>query len=138
MLFSEFYNHYIMCESINDVPRKDLGMSTSILELPEDHVPYGFWVDRSGNFIEVKNKDHIGTLVRLVTNARRYLSNQDVEYNPKFLYSDLFNIGWCRVVMGNMYVMYEMGARQVATPSQIKFMNILMETYDKKGVVNDT
>lgn len=137
MLFEEFYKQKLLKESINVVPRKDLGMSTSILDLP-DRKPYGFWVDRSGNFLEVGLQDHIGGLVKILNKAKMFLHNQGIEYVPKYTYRELLDQGWMRVVLGYSNVMYEMFPRQVMTPSQQKFLTILKEQYELDGIVNDT
>lgn len=135
MLFEKIYKELLKyyTESINDVPRSLLGMKTSIIDLPEKE-PYGFWVDRSGNFLEVDYQDHIGGLERIAKTAQQFLAKQGVKYTPTFRYSDLFDLGWMRVVLEYSTIHYELGIRQVPTPSQVKFLKILQETYDKESV----
>ncbi len=136
MNFDELYKHLLSLytENINNIPRKDLGMSTTILELPDDK-PYGFWVDRSGNYIVVPYQGHIKTLERIVNSATRWLRAHDVEYTPKYRYYDLLSLGWARVVTEGKFVLYEV--EHVATPSQAKFFKILQETYDLQAIVRD-
>jgi hypothetical protein len=136
MNFDELYKHLLTLytENINNIPRKELGMSTTILDLP-DNKPYGFWVDRSGNFAEVPYLGHIKTLERIVNHAVKFFRKEGLEYGPKYRYNELLDLGWARVVTEGKFVLYEV--QHVATPSQMKFFKILEETYDMQGIVRD-
>lgn len=136
MLFNEFYEQHVIRESVNNVPRKDLGMSTSIVDLPE-RTPYGFWVDRSGNFLEVGREDHIGGLVSIVNKAKQFLQAQGVSYAPSYLYKDLLDLGWIRVMLSPRWVYYETAKGQIATSAQRRFLEDLKELYNKEGVIQD-
>jgi hypothetical protein len=137
MKFAEFYTQRLINESINDVPRSVLGMSTSVVDLP-DTQPYGFWVDRSGNFLRVGYQQHIEGLTSIVNKAKQFLHKQNVNYEPKYRYVDLLDIGWMRVVIGNSSVMYQMKSGQPATTAQLRFVKTLQEMYDKPYIVDDT
>ena len=54
-----------------DVPRKEMGMFISTNDLPSSP-PYGFWVDRSGNFAVVPNLDHAKVGAELIMSAFNY------------------------------------------------------------------
>lgn len=137
MIFLEFFKKHILKESVNDVPRRVLGVSTSVVDLP-DAQPYGFWVDRSGNFLRVGYQKHIEGLTSIVNKAKQFLQKQNVNYEPKYRYVDLLDLGWMRVVIGNNSVMYQMRSGQAVTPAQLRFVKTLQEMYDKVHLVDDT
>jgi len=141
MLFKEFYNAYILQESIwTTIPRNVIGMSTSIQDLP-DYVPYGFWVDRSGNFIEVSTCGHEDAIEDMASKIVTHLKNNNEspsDFNIGYpAYSTLFNEGWMRVVTSPNSILYEMGPNHNPTPSQEKFLKILQETYEKQQIKRD-
>lgn len=131
-------NLYMIKEHvIDEVPRDILGMSTSIMDLPTDSTPYGFWVDRSGNFLEVESYSHDVGVSKIVSRTKNYMDEKGIRYMPKYNYKELLGIGWCRVVISSVYVMYQMGEGYTLTTSQSKFLKILEENYEKEGVVRD-
>lgn len=138
LLFEKLYRELIdlYSENINVVPRNVLGLSTSLQDLPTD-APYGFWVDRSGNFLVVPYLGHEKGIKQVVDRTKEYLKAQGEVYNPKYRYSDLFDAGWSRVVTSGPYVEYEVGIGNILTPSQKRFLDFINDLYDKKGVVQD-
>lgn len=122
---------------IDEVPRKILGMSTGINDLPTSNTPYGFWVDRSGNYLQVGRFGHDAGLSQIVSRTKNYMDEKGIRYMPNYQYMELLNIGWCRVIMANKNVMYEMAPNQNLTTSQSKFLKILQEMYSREGIVRD-
>lgn len=133
--FAEFYN--ILNENVNAVPSKVLGMSNSTLDLP-DYKPYGFWVDRHGNFIEVPRLDHLNIIKGITKAANKYYKENGIQYYTDPTYGEfLNNLGWCRVVMGHQAVLYEIGDGQTLSNSQLKFLKILQEHYELPNIEKD-
>jgi len=122
---------------IDEVPRKVLGMSTSIQDLPMDRDPYGFWVDRSGNFLQVSPYGHDEGLDSIVSAAKNYLDKKGIPAQLSYGYDQLLNIGWCRIVLSEHKIYYQMGLNQTPTTFQMKFMNVLKDMYDKEVIVKD-
>lgn len=136
LLFEKLYRELLdlYSENINSVPRNVLGMSTSVQDLPE-HAPYGFWVDRSGNFMSLPYQGHEKGIKQVVDRTREFLKTQGVAYTPKYRYSDLLDPGWARVVTSGPYVEYELGVGNILTPSQKRFLEFINDLYDKQGVL---
>ena len=134
--YQQLMNYYMLNEHvIDEVPRKILGMSTSVIDLPDEQ-PYGFWVDRSGNFLQVRRYGHDEGLAEIVTNAKNYLDEKGIKYMPRYNYEELFKIGWLRIVLGSDTIMWQMGNGK-PTSSQMKFMNILKEMYEIPHISGD-
>lgn len=121
---------------LDEVPRKVLGMSTSVKGLPMDK-PYGFWIDRSGNFLPVGWCGHDEGLDIIINKARKFLEKKGIQLNLSSSYNSLFKLGWLRVVCGYEYVHYETyNTNTQPTPSQMKFMKFISELYGLKGISN--
>jgi hypothetical protein len=142
MLFEKTYNkllnYYLLKEnSLNEVPRKIMGLSTNIQDIP-DNPPYGFWIDRSGNFIEVGYCDHERVGHDLIKRCINYLRSRGIHYSfNNRVYGTLFSMGWARVVIYENSIFYEMGKGEhahQASVSQMKFLNMLKDIYDKTEV----
>jgi len=140
-LFEKYMKMYILVEHIVDtIPRKILGMSTSVQDLPENK-PYGFWIDKSGNFLQVRPYGHDAGIEQIANKSMEYLQRKGVEADYNTLpmrYNEMFQMGWVRVLLTGRYVMYEMGkGDKQLTTSQKKFLDILAEMYELEGVVRD-
>lgn len=136
--FQKLMNYYLLKESVlNDVPRNVMGMSTSVQDLPE-HAPYGFWIDRSGNFIVVGQYSHENVGEDLIRKASNYLKTKGIHYSfNRNVYKSLFAMGWARVVTDYFDVLYEMGMGEDAhTPStaQMRLLNFMKDYYEKGSV----
>lgn len=132
MKFSDFYDSYMLSEAIlMNIPNKVLGMQP-MDDLPEVS-PYGFWVDKSGNFIEVKECRHEETAEGIVDRAFEYARehNIDLQFTGHGPYTRMFSQGWMRVVSVNDYnddIRYEMTTDP--SPHQIKFLKRIQELYN--------
>lgn len=122
------YEHNLIEESaLNTLPPKDLGLSTSAQYLP-DTVPYGFWVDRSGNFITVKSayqhEQIAQDILKRITNITgRKFSGTGYDY--------MYAAGWLRVVCKLEYVEY---TGVPPTQYQLRFLNFVKDLYNLKGL----
>jgi hypothetical protein len=90
MLFNEFYNNFILESVFDEVPRKVMDMYTSYKDLPEKE-PYGFWIDKSGNFMPVRPYGHEMALQRITSKAMFYLQGQGIRYRPSGQRRDLLD-----------------------------------------------
>lgn len=135
--FLEFYN--ILNEGVlNSVPRNLLGMETSYGNFPINQ-PYGFWVDRSGNWISVPYISHSPIALSIIRKANKYLKEKGVErvddYSP---YKPLYAEGWMRVQLTTSAVYYEFKpSNQIASTAQTKFLKICSEMYDIPDIEKD-
>lgn len=136
MLFKEFYNNFILEGVLDSVPRKVMDMSTSSKDLPE-HEPYGFWMDKSGNFMAVRPYGHENALQRITSKAMFYLQDQGVKYRPSGTRRDLLDEGWLRIVLTKLGIYYQSNPNMEVTQSQLKMLNIMKEQYEKRGIARD-
>lgn len=135
--FKEFFTNLLVETIIDRVPRNMLGMTSNVQSLP-DKQPYGFWVDRSGNFVQVPLYGHEQVLFNILAKTEDYLDKHNVPYDDfKFKYSDLFDNGWARVVVSPDKVLYELGDGHELTNSQRKFLMLLQDLYDKGTIHRD-
>ena len=136
MLFKEFYIKYaaqtLIQEGVMDqVPRKLLKADSDMNKLP-DQTPYGFWVDRSGNFRQVSVYGHEEAAEEMLNTAMKYLEKKGVEYSYRSVYSEMYKQGWVRVMLSSSYVYYQTGSKeQPASTHQLRFLNFLGDLYEK-------
>ena len=132
MLFKDFYNEFVLVEGVMDqVPRKLLKTVDNVQYLP-DKAPYGFWVDRSGNFREVPMYGHEEAAQEMLTTSSKYLAKKDIPFPIQSIYRGMYAEGWIRVVFGSAYLLYQTGdANKTASHSQMKFLNFMKEFYEK-------
>lgn len=138
--FLNFCNKILLNEhALDEVPRKALGMFTSVQDLPMEQ-PYGFWVDRSGNFIPVKVFGHGPAMENIIDKAEKILKKKGIDLNLPQRYGSLFGLGWMRVVIYEHHdgvAHYEFGiTRNKPTTSQMKFLKLLVDMYDLKGGIH--
>lgn len=146
--FEEFFKKEtseIIEEGFLDVPRKLLGMKTSVAELP-DKAPYGFWVDKSGNYMETPPEGHFDQAQQILTKANKFLAkngrNPIEVIDEDDYYETLFREGWMRVVLPTAYyyegdMFYEMGKGEHAnypTNSQTKFLKFVRDLYGRREI----
>lgn len=135
-------NLIVEASSLFPVPRKLMGVSTDIKELPR-HPPYGFWVDKSGNFIPTDS--HRGTAIEMIKTANEWLASngrEPLDYeNKSYLeaYRVLYRNGWMRVISNsgpNIY--YELPPGSAPSPYQGEFLKYIQNIYSKRNIEKDT
>jgi len=137
-LYERYLTYYLLKEDvIDEVPRKVLGMSTNVQDLP-DETPYGFWVDRSGNFLQVRSYGHEEAIENIIQKASEFLKKKGIVFNPECRYSTMYSMGWMRVVISHSNVYFQTGStNKQPTTSQMKFLKTVEMLYDlveiKKG-----
>ena len=120
---------YILFESFEGIPAAKLGLSTSLSQLPEKS-PYGFWVDRHGNFIVCKNvQSHRMTAIDIINKLKL-----PIDKSPHVI---MFDNGFMRVVIGG-YVWYETKNDGPASHPQIKFLRYIKDLYNKEEIIQDS
>lgn len=137
MLFNEFYYHFILEGILDTVPRRVMDMSTSVGELPEQ-APYGFWMDKSGNFMPVGSYGHDRALQRITSKAMFYLDDKGVRFRPSGKHRDLLDEGWLRIVINARTIYYQIDPDMELTQSQTKMLNFMKDLYDRQEVLRDT
>ena len=137
-LYESYLNYYLLKEDVMDeVPRKVLGMSTNVQDLPDEQ-PYGFWVDRSGNFLQVRTYGHDEGLENILSKAKEFLDKKGITFTPRFRYSTMYSMGWIRVVMHSKKIYYQTGNfTKQPTTSQMKFLKTLEMLYETQGIQKD-
>ena len=119
--------------SIDLVPRNIMGMKTSLNDVPP-FKPYGFWVDKSGNFAACRYQQHYSVGKDIIRSANRYLEEEGkplIEVPQDNIYGTLFRAGWIRVTLEGDQLYYESGKNfgHMPTQSQIKFMKYVKDLY---------
>lgn len=134
--FTNFFNKTQETSSLSEVPRKVMGMHTSVQGLPE-HKPYGFWVDRSGNFRIVPYQSHAETSIEVLEAANQWLQKHGKDLIKVNAYDTLWNDGWIRIVISYNTVYYQTKEKLVKpTHSQLKFVKFLQELYNVENLEN--
>lgn len=126
---------------LNDVPRDIMGVSKSALDLP-NKPPFGFWVDRSGNFRAVGNMRHNTVADEMIFNANMWLKQKklptikivDRGNDP---YDKFLENGWIRVVLDRTTnnVFYTPLRGNEATSKQLSFLEYVQGLYDFDRIV---
>jgi hypothetical protein len=108
--------------------RDELKIYNSIVRLPMDK-PYGFWMDRHGNFAIVR-----GGMGEHESVGKQILDNLDISPSDS-VYETLFSIGWIRVVLVQGKTFYESGhtGRKMSN-IQKRNLDFINDFYDLKGV----
>ena len=134
--FTLFYESYLLQEaSLMQIPNKVMGLQS--MDLIPEQQPYGFWVDKSGNFITVPLMSHSDVGYAIIWQAKDYAeaNNIDLTVDTSSAYRTLFSNGWMRVVSepGDL-LRYELTPGAQATPNQLKFLNIVKDKYGFEGI----
>lgn len=132
-LFLEYYNASVL----SDIPSKELGMFNRMVYLP-DTKPYGFWMDRHGNYLPVKGGigSHEKAAIKVLNSANDNLPPHDrfdFDQIPSF-YDLLLNAGWLRILTtSNVYWEGKPGA----FPNNIQKRNLefIKDFYGLKNVL---
>lgn len=142
--FSKFFKILIESSSqLNKVAREDLHMTNSLDEIPPK-APYGFWVDRSGNFKPTGFYQHHTDAVQMIELANDHLHAQGepiINYSPRSKqdpYRVLFENGWIRVILPGTDVYYQGYPGELPTNSQVKFLKRIKQAYDKSTIKRET
>lgn len=122
--------------TLRDVPPEELGLSTSLLDLPLS-CPYGFWVDRHGNYMKVGVFEHDEGVYRIIKNAKKYFDARDEMYQLPTSYQTLFEQGYARIVNSGSTVIYQLQRGGELSNGQKKFLNALKEKYKKRDIERD-
>ncbi len=124
---------------LHTIPSKSIGLSSKATDLPMQK-PYGFWVDRSGNFALVRTRKHGPVARDIIENAIKYLQFTDKpipnDYH-QWSYETLYREGWIRVVLGNKTIMYETFPESNLTMYQTRFLEFVRDLYDMEQIVKD-
>ena len=131
--FTEFYNAFILNENvINEVPRSILGMETTYENFPMEE-PYGFWVDRSGNWIVVNYQDHLGVAESIIDISNQYLNSvgkPTIDLWGNSSYGILFQAGFMRVTTATYNKYYELyKPSDKVSPAQQKFLSMCRDMW---------
>jgi hypothetical protein len=100
---------------------------TSITRIPMDK-PYGFWMDRHGNFAVVE-----GGMGAHETVGEQMLYDMQMPVK-RHVYDTLFSLGWIRIVLVRGKTFYEAGIGQRLVPIQKRNLNFINDLYDLGGV----
>lgn len=135
------FKEYILREGIiTGLAGSQLGMNNTLNNFPRVP-PYGFWVDKSGNWVTV-DKAHVVDARNIIIRAHKYKKEKGIDiseadealYRDKiagfgYPYRELSNHGFMRLVKaGNTY--YYISGSAGVTPSQRKFLSFLEDTYN--------
>lgn len=135
-----FKKFFLLHESLADVPRKLMGVFNDDKDIPT-HAPYGFWVDKSGNFIPTSS--HLSSAQKMLERANDYLGAMElplIEYDKSDFadpYRPFYENGWIRVISMYDPIAYETRHGTGATLSQLKFLKKIKEQYRKNGIYHD-
>ena len=98
----------------------------SVVRLPMDK-PYGFWMDKHGNFAVVKGgigaHEKIGNLI---------LDQLGIDSGGS-VYETLFENGWVRVMLDRGKTYYEIQHGRRLTPIQRRNLSFINEFYELRG-----
>lgn len=122
--------------NIMKVPVKLMGMYKTPQELPNKR-PYGFWMDKSGNFIPVGHEAHVEVAYEMLMAANKFLSENG---QPEIDMSDLY---WALQKRGFARIVFEPDARRQSvlwvdfsdekrntTPAQNRMIDEMMSKYN--------
>lgn len=135
--FQELYSRLILLtEDIMGIGSSKLkGMHTSVQNLP-DYVPYGFWVDRHGNFAIVQYQQHWEVAADLVKQACDQTNTPPPDKDP---YDILFKDGWMRVVCHphskTIYYQFSPPSRE-PSHGQNRFLNFIKDFYEMEQITS--
>lgn len=139
-LYSKYLNYYTEATLIT-VPTKVMGMYNNIKDLPEV-APYGFWIDKSGNFAIVGSMLHEEVGEHILTKASEYLNNEEIlrMMQTDGIYGTMFKFGFVRVQLAkyNMTVYWENGSgERLTTPAQQRFLEHIRTLYNFQRIQKD-
>lgn len=144
-LFNTFYEQYmklyVLSENVFDtIPKDKLGMLTSIKSLPTQR-PYGFWVDRHGNYMVCPNfsshTEIVGKMVEVLMKLKKLDKNP---LNHKSPYRFMADEGFMRVVTRNSGmnpIYFSTPNNEEPTHAQMQWLNAVKDWYNFSGIRQD-
>lgn len=133
----QLVNEHYDASALSDLRSADLGMFNRMIHLP-DTKPYGFWMDRHGNFMPVTGGigSHEKAATEILTRANENLPsyNQiDFDEIPSF-YDFLLDAGWLRIIISQSKVYWETKPGGRPSNIQMKNMEFMKDFYDLNSV----
>lgn len=124
-------------ESMMQIPVAAMGMSRREDPLPDKFKkrPYGFWVDKSGNYLPVDS--HLRGGIQMIKGANNWRASQnpplppfdvDLENDPD-VYDFFFSKGWLRVVLSGNSLFGEIAPGYKTSDHQEDFVNKVRHQY---------
>ena len=126
--FLQFFLEHFDASPLDRVPRKAMDVETDVRNIP-DECPYGFWVDRSGNFAEVGFQKHATASYDILEAANKWLALREMKTVPVNSHETLLRNGWMRVVTWYKPEMFAEFRNDRPTQSQSKFLRFVKELY---------
>lgn len=127
--FEKFYEGF----NFTMAPTKVLGLHNSLKDLPKEP-PYGFWVNKHGNFVVV---DHMGGHNRIAKQIIQAYNQHEINQNEHLkdtgvLYHVMYEHGFIRVItIGGREVMWEhVDPAYNLTPAQKKTLDWMGYIYE--------
>lgn len=118
---------------IDEVPRTLMGMETTYKNFPVEE-PYGFWVDRSGNWITVPYQGHSDVGEEIINRSNEYLKahgKPTIDPWRTSIYTILFQAGFMRVTTATYNKYYELyRPSDKVTPAQKKFLSMCKDMWE--------
>lgn len=142
------FKQYIFKEGIvTGLAGSQLGMNNTLSNFPKVP-PYGFWVDKSGNWIAVPEA-HVVDARNIINNAYRYKKENNISvseaddalYKEKikgfgYPYRELHNHGFMHIVKAGDTYFYQYGSAGI-TPSQKKFLSYIQDEYNMNTQIDN-
>lgn len=117
---------------LDEVPRNIMGMETTYQNFPVEE-PYGFWVDRSGNWITVPYQGHSDVGEKMLNRSNEYLKSHgkpEIDLWRNSIYNILFQAGFMRVTTATYNKYYELyKPSDKVTTSQQKFLSMCRDMW---------
>ena len=133
--FLNFFKTFICEDSLSPfegVSPSALGFHNTIRDLP-DKKPYGFWVDKHGNFIvaDMGSNSHVMIGKAVYQNMCKHLGKpfNDSDISGRS-YLFMYDNKCIRVVIGGQYMFYQSRLVMDVTPPQMKFLTFVKDLYD--------
>lgn len=129
----KYFQESLDSNALSYASSSDLGLYNRMLDIP-DKKPYGFWMDRHGNYLPVTGGmgSHELAAIQILENLNDTLPNQDkIPLNKiKSIYDFLLQAGWIRVLCSYSTIYWEMYPG--TTPNQIQKKNLkfMQEFYE--------
>jgi hypothetical protein len=132
--YHRLLNYYLITEGILDgIPKQQLGMLTNIKDLPNER-PYGFWVDRHGNFVIARN-GHEPAADKIYHRANAVLGIPD-KVNPNS-YKLLYDHGFIRVALSEDVIFFDCVPGVTPSASQRNFLRTIKILYNMEEIEQD-
>jgi hypothetical protein len=133
--FIQFFLEAADAEILRQLLPSSLGLKSKMAYLP-DSPPYGFWMDKHGNYIVVLGRiGHEMVAKEILIRANDQLSKRE-QLPLVDLYDTLLRAGWARIVIapaaGSLYGETIPGG--LPTISQKRNMEFIKDFYDLKRV----